>query len=71
MMTQPIDKPKAQRTDLAAEVASKLEPARARLAALEAQVSDAALASALGQVGAADKLGELNSQIEISRRDVG
>ena len=55
-MAKPIDfRPKAQepRTDLAAEVAPKLESAQARLAELEGHVAAAALAAATAEPGAA------------------
>ena len=70
-MGKTIDfKPKVPRTDLAAEVAPKLEAARSRLAELEGHVSTAALAAALNEVGAANRLAQLNSEVDIARRDV-
>lgn len=63
-------KPPKPRTDLAAEIAPKLEAARAHRDELEKQATEAALADALGESGAAGRLAQLNSQIDIARRDV-
>jgi hypothetical protein len=73
-MTKVTTKARAEhaepRTDLAAEVAPKLEAARACLAELEEHVGAAALAVAINELGAADRLTELNVQVEAARRDV-
>jgi hypothetical protein len=61
---------KPQRTNLAAEVAPKLEAARARLAELESHVNAAALAATLNEQGAAGRLANLNNQLDVARRDV-
>jgi hypothetical protein len=58
------------RTDLAAEVAPKLEAARARLGDIEAQASAAALAQALEEPGAVGRLASINAAAENARRDV-
>jgi hypothetical protein len=58
------------RTNLAAEVAPKLEAARARLAELERHVNAAALAATLNEQGAAGRLANLNNQLDVARRDV-
>jgi len=70
--SSPMAKPKTPepRTDLAAEVAPKLEAARTHFAELEEHVGAAALAVAIGELGAADRLTELNVQVEAARRDV-
>jgi hypothetical protein len=57
------------RTDLAAEVAPKLEAARIRLAELEDQQGAAALAATLDEAGAASRLAQLNNQIDCARRE--
>jgi hypothetical protein len=60
----------APRTDLAAEVAPKLEAAKARLVELEAHAAEAALAVALNEMGAATKLTEINVQVDAAGRAV-
>jgi hypothetical protein len=73
-MGKPIEfkKPTAPepRTDLAAEVAPKLEAARVRLADIEAQASAAALAQALEEPGAVGRLASINAAAENAGRDV-
>ena len=70
-MAKVVDlKPEPQRTNLAAEVAPKLEAARARLAELESHVNAAALAVALDEPGASDRLANLNDRLDVARRDV-
>jgi hypothetical protein len=59
---------KLERTNLAAEVAPKMEAARARLAELEGHVNAAALAA--NEPGAAGRLAHLNNQLDVARRDV-
>jgi hypothetical protein len=61
---------KPERTNLAAEVAPKLESARTRLAELERHLSAAALAATLDEPGAADRLATLNDRLDVARRDV-
>jgi hypothetical protein len=61
---------KPERTNLATEVAPKLEAARARLAELEGYESAAALAATLNEPGAAGRLATLNAKLDVARRDV-
>jgi DNA-binding phage protein len=69
-MGKTIDFKPRERADLVSEVAPKLDAARARLADLEAQLNAAALADALGEMGAAGRLAQLDTAVETARREV-
>jgi hypothetical protein len=60
----------APRTDLAAEVAPKLEAAKARVIELENLVAEASLAASLEEAGAANRLVQVSSQLDAARNEV-
>jgi hypothetical protein len=56
-------------TDSAEVVAPKLADAQTKLAELEAQATAAALSAALGEMGASARLTDINSLLDVARRD--